>query len=168
MLTDEMGLIIKKKMIKKALAVRVSMSHSLWLSINPLISRGRLHRRQTGDLPRSNTLPLRQLSCLESPGLAKMMVNKTHAWAISVHLKLKYSSYSHIPANTSPSPNVGAMLGQRRRRWPNITPTLGERQMLTGIAALTFNYILSSPDGIRCQISPYKNVVLHDIVRLCW
>ena len=24
------------------------------------------------------------------------------------------------------SPNAGVMLGQRRRRWPNINPTLGE------------------------------------------
>ena len=31
------------------------------------------------------------------------------------------------PANTSRSPNVGTMLGQRRRRWLNIVPTLGGR-----------------------------------------
>ena len=29
------------------------------------------------------------------------------------------------PANTSLSTKVGSMLGQRRRRWPNIEPTLG-------------------------------------------
>ena len=31
-----------------------------------------------------------------------------------------------IPANTRHSPNVGSMLGQRRRRWTIIEPTLGE------------------------------------------
>ena len=30
-------------------------------------------------------------------------------------------------ANTRRSPNAGLMLGQRRRRWPNIKPALGER-----------------------------------------
>ena len=29
-----------------------------------------------------------------------------------------------IPANTRHRPNVGPMLGQRLRRWPNIGPTL--------------------------------------------
>ena len=31
------------------------------------------------------------------------------------------------PANTTHSPNAGAMLCQRRRRWPNNVPALGER-----------------------------------------
>ena len=31
------------------------------------------------------------------------------------------------PANTIRSSNAGLMLGQRRRRWPNINPALGER-----------------------------------------
>ena len=30
----------------------------------------------------------------------------------------------HVAVNTSNSPNAGLMLGQRRRRWPNIKPTL--------------------------------------------
>ena len=33
----------------------------------------------------------------------------------------------HHPANTRRSPNVGSIMGQRRRRWANIEPTLGER-----------------------------------------
>ena len=32
-----------------------------------------------------------------------------------------------LPANTTHSPNAGTMLCQRRRRWPNIVPALGER-----------------------------------------
>ena len=33
----------------------------------------------------------------------------------------------HIPANTSCWPNVGLTLGQRRRRWANVSPTLDQR-----------------------------------------
>ena len=36
------------------------------------------------------------------------------------------------PANTRRSLNVGTMLGQRRRRWPSIVPTLSERLVFTG------------------------------------
>ena len=32
-----------------------------------------------------------------------------------------------IPANTKRLPSVGLMLGRRRKRWPTIKPTLGER-----------------------------------------
>ena len=39
-------------------------------------------------------------------------------------------SFLGIPANMRLSPNVGTMLGQRRRRWTNIEPTLGERLVL--------------------------------------
>ena len=39
---------------------------------------------------------------------------------------LAASSGTLYPANTRRSPNVGTMLGQRRRRWTNIVPTLGE------------------------------------------
>ena len=38
-----------------------------------------------------------------------------------------------IPANPRRSPNVGTMLGQRRRRWANIVPTLGEHLVFAGI-----------------------------------
>ena len=40
----------------------------------------------------------------------------------------------HIPANSRRSPKVGLMLGQRRRRWTNIEPTLGERLVFAGIS----------------------------------
>ena len=32
-----------------------------------------------------------------------------------------------LPGNTTHSPNAGTILGQRRRRWPNNVPALGER-----------------------------------------
>ena len=37
-----------------------------------------------------------------------------------------YTNVSLFPVNTIHRPNVGSMLGQRRRRWPNIEPTLGQ------------------------------------------
>ena len=37
------------------------------------------------------------------------------------------------PANTSRWPNVGLMLGQRRRRWANIKPTLGQHLVFEGL-----------------------------------
>ena len=39
--------------------------------------------------------------------------------------------YTH-PANTMHQPNVGPMLGQRRRRWTNIGPTLGRCIVFAG------------------------------------
>ena len=36
------------------------------------------------------------------------------------------------PANTRRWTNVGLMLGQRRRRWANIKPTLVQRLVLAG------------------------------------
>ena len=37
------------------------------------------------------------------------------------------------PTNTRRSPNVGTMLDQRRRRWSNIVPTLGERLLFAAL-----------------------------------
>ena len=42
------------------------------------------------------------------------------------------SSSSTYPANTRHRPNVDLMLGQRRRRWPNIKPTLGRCLVFAG------------------------------------
>ena len=39
----------------------------------------------------------------------------------------------HIPANTTRWPNAGLMLAQRRRRWANISPALGQRVVFAGI-----------------------------------
>ena len=38
-----------------------------------------------------------------------------------------------LPANTTHSPNAGTMLCQRRRRWPNNVPALGERLLFATI-----------------------------------
>ena len=37
-----------------------------------------------------------------------------------------------ITVPTSSWPDVGLMLGQRRRRWPNIKPTSGQRLVIAG------------------------------------
>ena len=42
-----------------------------------------------------------------------------------------------IPANTRRWPSVGLMLDQRRRRWANINPALGQRPVFAGILLLT-------------------------------
>ena len=38
-----------------------------------------------------------------------------------------------LPANTTHSPNAGTMLYQRRTRWPNNVPALGERLLFATI-----------------------------------
>ena len=40
---------------------------------------------------------------------------------------------THIPANMARSLNVGLLLGQRRRRWTNNEPALGQCLVLTGM-----------------------------------
>ena len=50
---------------------------------------------------------------------------------------------SRVPANTRRSPNVGTMLDQRRRRWSNIVPTLGECFRFAGESGLCNSLIES-------------------------
>ena len=45
-------------------------------------------------------------------------------------------SWDNDEANTRHSPNVVLMLGQRRRRWPNIETAWGECLMFAGVQAL--------------------------------
>ena len=47
---------------------------------------------------------------------------------------------SSVPANTRRSPNVVLMSGQRRRWWPNIKTTLGERLVFAGLAICCHTY----------------------------
>ena len=47
-----------------------------------------------------------------------------------------------FPVNTIHQPNVGSMLGQRRRRWPNIEPTLDQCIVLIGLVLLYFYFII--------------------------
>ena len=43
-----------------------------------------------------------------------------------------FKVHSTIPENTMRWPNVGLILDQRRRRWANISPTLGQRPVFAG------------------------------------
>ena len=52
---------------------------------------------------------------------------------------------SHYRANTGRRTNVGIMLGQRRRRWPNIIPTLVRRPVLAIIEHWWFPFGLLPP-----------------------
>ena len=42
----------------------------------------------------------------------------------------------HLPETTRRAPTVGLILGQRRRPWANIMPTVGECLMFAGVLAL--------------------------------
>ena len=60
----------------------------------------------------------------------------------------------------SRSSNVGSMLGQRRRRWANIEPTLGEQQCLLGVYRWTNNlYTLSQ----EADIQPLVQAIDHSM-----
>ena len=50
---------------------------------------------------------------------------KTQRMSIRSRFDLKIDSHAPSSDNTIHWPNVGSMLGQRRRRWPNIELTLG-------------------------------------------
>ena len=58
-------------------------------------------------------------------------------------VKLIIIKTCHIPANTRRSPNVGAMLGQRRRYVTNITHTLGECFMFAAVVGLPTFFVNS-------------------------
>ena len=47
---------------------------------------------------------------------------------------ISYPAHS-FPANTICWPNAGLMLAQRRRRWDNFKPALGQQIVFAGLAA---------------------------------
>ena len=67
----------------------------------------------------------------------------------------------HIPANTRHWTNVCLMLGQRRRRWANIKPTLVQRLVFAGI--LTYNVI---PAAAKTLVQHKNNV--WSVYRACY
>ena len=60
-------------------------------------------------------------------------------WGIS-KIRIRISGMIHLdtvrqyPANMRRWHNVGLLLGQRRRRWANSTPTISQRPMFAGYA----------------------------------
>ena len=47
------------------------------------------------------------------------------------------------PVNTKRWPNAGSMLVQRRRRWTNIEPALGQRLVFLGVHSFILSFIIS-------------------------
>ena len=68
------------------------------------------------------------------------------------HLGLALCPY---PANTRRWPNVGLMLGQRRRRWANVSPTLGQHLVFAGYPGMD-NISNSTLRIIRSILPLYK------------
>ena len=61
-------------------------------------------------------------------GAKTLYLIMTLAWvALLSHASRDRDSALYSQANTTRWPNVGLMLGQRRRRWANISPTVGQR-----------------------------------------
>ena len=58
------------------------------------------------------------------PGGLCVVRDFQHTWLQYNNILALYNT--HIPANTRPCPIVGSMLGQRRRRWSNFEPTMGQ------------------------------------------
>ena len=65
-----------------------------------------------------------QLRCFMSSIMATMARCGSCSQANSFSKRLQWCKQN--PANTRHWPNVGLMLGQRRRRWNNISPTLSQ------------------------------------------
>ena len=67
-------------------------------------------------------------------------------------------------ANTGSSPNIGVMLAQRLRRWPNNKPTLNERPWFAGMwcsESITYDILqtylqmTTKRKGIICLLVKY-------------
>ena len=70
---------------------------------------------------------------------------------------IRLVDHIHYPENMIHWPNVGSILGQRRRRWTDIDPTLAQFIMLTGHdVAIDAAFILAFDDLIK-----NNNVSLH-------
>ena len=61
------------------------------------------------------------------------MTNTSHTtryhmiiYGLQQYIEMSYIYHVYTPSNNETSPKVGSMLDQRRRRWANIEPTLGE------------------------------------------
>ena len=74
------------------------------------------------------------------PDYCSFNANRITHWIFYITLIRKISS---IPAKTKRSAYVGTMLDQRRRRWANIVPTLGERFVFAGILIETAYHFMS-------------------------
>ena len=73
-------------------------------------------------------------------------------------LKLSYKKQRRrlLPANKGHSPNVVSMLGQRRRRWPDIKTTLSECPVFAGLPVGPWSSVAGS--------TPSSCFLLHGII----
>ena len=67
------------------------------------------------------------------------------------------------PANTRRRANVVLMLGQRRRRWPNISTTLGQRLVFAGKSDVN---PLPASDTMSCTCSTLYSC--SSTINSCW
>ena len=67
-----------------------------------------------------------------------------------------------LPANTTHSPNAGAMLCQRRRQWPNNIPAMGVLFLFAGWGrhSLTVVLVLYRPAYLTCWLAYVYRYVL--------
>ena len=107
-------------------------------------------------------------------------INKDYNWSISsveivtlfawsnreisrvsrIHNTTKYIASGSNPDNTRRWPNVGLMLGQRRRRWASVSPTLGQCFVFAGkgnstISSPWYSRVISG----RWQLRPFNTKV---------
>ena len=88
-------------------------------------------------------------NCWASVAYVGPALNQHWAYALSLLCKvgqcasientLCLDRYIGVPANTIHCPIVGSMLGQRRRRWTNIDPALGQCLVFAGVATDSTN-----------------------------
>ena len=71
-------------------------------------------------------------------GRQTLCLTQTRHAYLTASIFLAFCKYHHFPAdrwdqeNTKLWPNIGLMLGHRRRRWPNINPALGQSFLFAG------------------------------------
>ena len=71
-----------------------------------------------------------------------------HCFANKLTVLLRVSKQKVILANIVYFSNIGSMLGQRRRRWPNIKTALGE--CLVGVVSSLVIRLLNQPHCTEC------------------
>ena len=71
-----------------------------------------------------------------------------------------------ISASTTLWPSVDSMLGQRRRRWPNIKPTLSQRVVSPSIARFT-TWLCAHIDHLYFTMFCFNSAVLDYFTKFC-
>ena len=128
------GFPISYLVMRVAWYLSVDLVRLLYDSRNQCIGRHRNHEQD-------NTFCYNDISCCWWLFTAKNNV--------PVRLRVRVHFIRSSPANTRRWPNDGLMLDQRRRRWANIHPTLGQRLVFAGPNVTPWNRVNSRPSGKR-------------------